>query len=74
MKLSLTSVAVLALTSQSAVAWSNYAGRSAVRSSISRQYAAAALFSVSTEQSGETGTESFRLNFKGEVSVTDFLA
>jgi len=66
MKLSLTSVAVLALTSQSAVAWSNYAGRSAVRSSISRQYAAAALFSSSTEQTGETGTESFRLNFKGE--------
>jgi len=66
MKLSLASVAVLALTSHSAVAWSTYAGRSAVRSSISRQYAAAALFSSSTEQTGETGTESFRLNFKGE--------
>lgn len=31
-----------------------------------RSFAAAALFSVSTEQTGEVATESFRLKFKGE--------
>jgi len=69
MKLSVaTSLTVLALSAQSAAAWSVHSARNvASPSSIiaSRRYAAAALFSVSTEQSGDTGTESFRLNFKG---------
>ena len=38
----------------------------AYRIAFRRSFAAAALFSVSTEQTGEVATESFRLKFKGE--------
>ena len=70
MKLSLASVAVLALSTNCASAWSINAGRSLARYSVAnRHFSAAALFSYSTEVTGETGTETFRLGFKGEVSV-----
>lgn len=61
MKLSFASLAVLSLASSSS-AWAPVAVGSA------RRFAAAALFSVSTEQAGETGTFDFRLKFKDEVS------
>jgi inorganic pyrophosphatase len=62
MKLS-SPLALLAFAS-TASAWASRspASRVAFRKSI----AAAALFSVSTEQAGEVATESFRLKFKGE--------
>jgi inorganic pyrophosphatase len=59
MKLSFASLAVLSLASSSS-AWAPVAVGSA------RRFAAAALFSVSTEQAGETGTFDFRLKFKDE--------
>lgn len=65
MKISLTSLAILAL-SQRSLAFSvskNTAFRSAVHSG-KRTTAAAALFSYSSEQLGEEATESFRLKFK----------
>jgi len=65
MKLSLSAATVLALAG-SASAWS-----SAARFTGARSLSAAALFGVSTEQSGETATESFRLNFKdGDNSIS----
>lgn len=59
-------VALLAFSfASSASAWA--AARSpASRVAFRRSFAAAALFSVSTEQAGEVATESFRLKFKGE--------
>lgn len=69
MKVSVATIAALALSTHSAAAWSVNVGRNTARYSLSqRSRAAAALFSYSTEQSGETGTDTFRLNFKGEVS------
>jgi inorganic pyrophosphatase len=62
MKLSLSAVTLLAL-SGSANAWS-----SSIRVSGARSLTAAALFGYSTEQAGETATESFRLNFMDEDS------
>mmetsp|Transcript_14516 Transcript_14516/g.17657 ORF Transcript_14516/g.17657 Transcript_14516/m.17657 type:complete len:333 (-) Transcript_14516:68-1066(-) len=61
MKLSASTLAFLALSAGTTNAWSN-----AIRHSGARSFSAAALFGVSTEISGEAGTESFRLNFKGE--------
>jgi inorganic pyrophosphatase len=61
MKVSLTSITILALSAHSSLAWSNQILRPYVGS---RSLAAAALHAVSTEQSGEAQTESFRLNFK----------
>jgi hypothetical protein len=58
MKLSVSALALLAL-SGSANAWST-----SIRVTGARSLSAAALFGVSTEQAGETATESFRLNFK----------
>jgi len=63
MKLSIPSLTLLALAG-STQAWSN-----TIRPAGARHFSAAALFGVSTEVSGESGTESFRLNFKGEDSA-----
>lgn len=60
-----TTFVAFALSSSGASAWSSAASRPFVAHQ-QRQFAAAALFSCTTEQSGETGTDSFRLNFKGE--------
>lgn len=60
MKLSISTVTILALAG-STNAWSN-----AIRVSGARSLSAAALFGITTEQSGETATESYRLNFKGD--------
>jgi len=74
MKLSIASLAVLALSTNSASAWSVNVGRTATRSGYNlisrRELAAASLFSYTNEQMGETGTESFRLGFKGENGST----
>ena len=68
MKFSLTPLALLALTTPASLAWTSSARSVAPRlargTSASRPLAA--LFSVSTEQVGETATESFRLAFKSE--------
>jgi len=61
MKFSIPSLALLAISTGSANAWSNANVFAGARP---RTSLAAALFSVSTEISGETGTESFRLGFK----------
>merc|ERR1719384_2351920 len=45
----------------STTAWSN-----TIRHTGARSFSAAALFSSATEVSGEEGTETFRLNFKGD--------
>ena len=63
MKLSIPSLSLLALTS-STQAWT-----STVRPAGARTFSAAALFGVSTEVSGEAGTESYRLNFKDDDSA-----
>jgi len=72
MKFSFPSFALLAITAQSASAWSNVATSAAIiRPAGARHFAAAALYSTATEISGETGTESFRLNFKeGNSSIS----
>jgi len=60
MKLSISAVSILALAGSTS-AWS-----STIRVSGARSLSAAALFGISAEQSGEAGTESFRLNFKND--------
>lgn len=64
MKFSIPSLTLLAI-SGSTNAWSTANIHSGART-----FSAAALFGVSTEISGETGTESFRLNFKGEEDAS----
>merc|ERR1719384_1505509 len=49
-----------------AIAGSTNAWSNTIRQTGARTFSAAALFSTSTEISGEEGTETFRLNFKGE--------
>jgi len=65
-----TSFVALAVCGNNALAWSNTKSPFAVAGQRRFTGAAAALFSYSTEQSGETGTASFRLNFKGEDGST----
>lgn len=60
MKLTVSTISLLALAGSTS-AWS-----SAVRVTGARSLSAAALFGISAEQSGEAGTESFRLNFKND--------
>lgn len=55
---------LFAISATSVNAWSN-----AIRHSGARTFSAAALFGVSTDISGDAGTESFRLNFKGEAGT-----
>lgn len=65
MKLTLSTVTFLALTSTAS------AFSTAARVSGARTLSAAALFGTSIEQAGETGTESFRLNFKeGDATIS----
>jgi inorganic pyrophosphatase len=65
------SFVALAVSTNSALAWSSAGTRSgSFALAGQRRFAAAALFSSSTEQSGETGTSSFRLNFKGADGAT----
>jgi len=63
MKITLTSVALLALTSKTFAF-------SVAKSAAFRPNAAAALFSYSSEQVGEAATESFRLKFKDTEGAT----
>lgn len=63
MKLS-SPLALLAFAS-TASAWATRSP-AASRVAFRKSFAAAALFSVSTEQAGEVATESFRLKFKGQ--------
>ena len=65
MKLTISTVTFLALTSTAS------AFSTAARFSGARTLSAAALFGTSVEQAGETGTESFRLNFKeGDATIS----
>mmetsp|Transcript_17065 Transcript_17065/g.20487 ORF Transcript_17065/g.20487 Transcript_17065/m.20487 type:complete len:276 (-) Transcript_17065:46-873(-) len=59
-------LALLALTIPASSAWTAASRRSIQPLVQRRSFAAAALFSVSTEVVGEEATESFRLKFKGE--------
>jgi len=68
MKFSLTSIALVAVFLQPTSAWSSTC-RQAIRPFSSRTVTASALFG-STEQSGETGTKSFRINYKGDDGST----
>lgn len=65
MKFTMISSALFVLSSRAVAFSATAAFRPAVYSN-KRSCAAAALFSYTSEQSGESQTESFRLNFKGE--------
>lgn len=64
MKLSLSTVTFLALAGSA-----NAFSPAAIRYAGARSISAAALFGVSTQQAGETATESFRLQFKNDEGI-----